>query len=110
MSLLHNPELQGKTLDEVTSIDGPWYPQCWPATDENELSGIKNIFQNKMVIAEERRKHRMKEMAPFLQEVGRQKRKSQLNNGHQSQKYATRGKTTSASSRNELKKKHNREL
>jgi len=104
LSLLHNPELEGKTLDEVTGIDGPWYPQCWPAIDQNELSGMKNIFQNKMVIAEETRKHRMKEMAPFLQEMGRQKRKSQLDNVHQGKKYENQGKS-SASFGNKLKKK-----
>ena len=72
-SILWNKENEGRTLDAVEHNDGPWYPQCWPHT----ISSIKqqelaNLIKTKLPITEVRRKERIDEMKPFLQQIGKQ--------------------------------------
>lgn len=77
LSTLYNSSLGGKTLDSVNAVDGPWYPKCWPDVDASEIESMDSI-KEKMVFAEEMKKKRMKEMRPFLQEIGRLERKKVL--------------------------------
>ena len=79
LSTLYNPSFGGKTLDYVNALDGPWYPKCWPNTDPSEI-GAMNSIKEKLESAEIMRKERLKEMRPFLQEIGRSQRKKVLDN------------------------------
>lgn len=75
LSILWNEENQGRTLDEVGKYDGPWFPKCWPhGVNSNELNDIQILMKTKLPIAEARRKDRMTEMKPFLQQLGKQQR------------------------------------
>ncbi len=77
LSTLYNPSLGGRSLDYACNADGPWYPRCWPQVDEDEFEQMDSMSE-KIGIAEERKKERMKEMKPYLQEVGRQQREKML--------------------------------
>jgi len=79
LSILSNSENQGQTLDSVEIKDGPWYPKCWPFQPSNkDMKEIQELAETKLPIAEERRKEVMKEIAPHLQKIARNKR-NQMN-------------------------------
>ena len=72
-SILWNKENEGRTLDAVERNDGPWYPQCWPhAINSIKQQELKNLIKTKLPITEARRKERIDEMKPYLQEIGKQ--------------------------------------
>lgn len=71
LSTLYDESYGGKTLDFVSTVDGPWYPKCWPDVQESEVNRLNEI-KNKMDSVEHKRKQRMKEMRPYLQEIGKQ--------------------------------------
>lgn len=79
LSTLYDESYGGKTLDFVSAVDGPWYPKCWPDdipdTEMNRLHEIKD----KMDSVEHKRKQRMKEMRPYLQEIGKQQTRKLIN-------------------------------
>jgi len=77
LSTLYNSSFGGKTLDLVNAVDGPWYPKCWPDVDASEIESMDSI-KEKMIFAEEMKKKRMKEMRPYLKEIGLQQRKNVL--------------------------------
>ena len=79
LSILNNPSLGGETLDTACDTDGPWYPKCWPTIDESEFRKLDQM-REKIKTAEGKKIEVMKEMKPFLQEVGRQQRESMLDN------------------------------
>ena len=66
LSVLWNHENAGRTADQVADHDGPWYPKVWPAADGAEIANLPLLAQEKLLIAEERRQARMKEMAPLI--------------------------------------------
>lgn len=70
-SILWNEKNEGRTLDAVERSDGPWYPQCWPHSF-NKQQELQNLIQTKLPITEARRKERINEMKPFLQQMGKQ--------------------------------------
>lgn len=85
LSTLYNPSLGGKTLDSACDSDGPWYPKCWPHVDEIEFETMDSMSE-KITIEQEKKKERMKEMKPFLQEIGRQHRENMFSNSPHSRK------------------------
>ena len=70
LSVLSNPANGGRTADDVSRLDGPWYPQCWPSVDEQELSALRSLVENRVPEAEQLRTKRRQEMQPFLASVG----------------------------------------
>ena len=67
LSILWNKKNQGQTLDDVEEEDGPWYPKCWPdAPSEDYITEIKQLVEEKLPLAQERRKERMDELSPFI--------------------------------------------
>ncbi len=111
LSLLQNPELQGKALDLVTNIDGPWYPMVWPSVDQHEVDGMREI-RKKIKIAEVIKKDIMKEMKPYLQEIGRQQRKKQFTVSFQEKEKSrdTTARTRGNNNASILKKKYSGEF
>jgi len=75
LSTLYDETYGGKSLDFVSGKDGPWYPKCWPDVQESEMNRFNEI-KEKMNSIEHKRKQRMKEMRPFLQEIGKQQRRT----------------------------------
>jgi hypothetical protein len=71
LSVLWDERNGGRTADEVSRLDGPWYPQAWPSASEQELQELEGLAQNKMPMAEQRRNERKKEMKPLLKRQGR---------------------------------------
>ena len=67
-SVLWNEANAGKTVDDVSQADGPWYPQCWPGIDPSEIESMKEIVEMRFPVAEERKKERMNEMKSLLKE------------------------------------------
>jgi hypothetical protein len=77
-SVLWNPENGGRTADDVSQHDTPWYPKCWPTVSAQELEQLRELARDKLPIAEERKAARIKEIKPFLQAFAkRQNRKRQ---------------------------------
>jgi ectoine hydroxylase-related dioxygenase (phytanoyl-CoA dioxygenase family) len=73
LSVLWDEQNGGRTADEVSRLDGPWYPQAWPTASERELQELQGLVENKMPVAEQRRTERKKEMKPFLKKLARNK-------------------------------------
>lgn len=67
-SVLWKEDNAGKTADEVSEADGPWYPRCWPGIDRNEIESMKDLVETRFPVTEERKKERMNEMKSFLRE------------------------------------------
>lgn len=81
LSILWNDENQGRSLDAVGIHDGPWYPKCWPhSTSTIEQEEIQHLITTKLPVAESRRKDRMDEMKPYLQQIGKLQREQLLMN------------------------------
>jgi Phytanoyl-CoA dioxygenase (PhyH) len=66
LSVLSNPDNAGRTADDISRIDGPWYPQCWPSIDGREMEQLSLLVNEKIPAAEILRKVRRKEMKPYL--------------------------------------------
>ncbi len=81
LSILLNEENQGRTLNAVAKNDGAWYPKCWPhSTSEEEQRDMQALMTNKLPIAEDRKKRRVNQMKPLLQQVGQQQHQKQKMN------------------------------
>jgi hypothetical protein len=78
LSILHDDQNKG-TLEDVSKRGDAWYPKCWPNVEREELENILNELPAKIAIAENRQKQVMKEMRPYLQEIGKQMSRSRLN-------------------------------
>ena len=78
LSTLYNSSFGGKTLDLVNAVDGPWYPKCWPDVDASEIESMDSV-KEKMIFAAEIKKKVMKEMRPYLKEIGLRENKKVLN-------------------------------
>lgn len=72
-SVLWDDENGGRTADDVSRLDGPWYPKAWPTADPIELDAIPLLVKEKMPRAYERQAERKREMKPFLKQLGEQK-------------------------------------
>jgi hypothetical protein len=78
---LWNENNQGQAIDNVDEEDGPWYPKCWPdVPTEDYITEIKELVEEKLPFAQERRKERMDEMSPYLKEIGQQQRNQRQEN------------------------------
>lgn len=78
LSKLYDDENKG-TLEDISNRGDAWYPKCWPNVEQTELDNILNELPSKIAIAETRQKQVMKEMKPYLQEIGKQMSRSRLN-------------------------------
>jgi hypothetical protein len=67
-SVLWKEDNAGKTADEVSQVDGPWYPRCWPGIDPKEIESMKELVETRFPVTKERKKERMDEMKSFLRE------------------------------------------
>jgi len=73
-SVLWNKNNAGKTADEVSENDGPWYPRSWPGISCNEIEGIGELVEKRFAVVEERKKERMKAMKMHLKELKEEER------------------------------------
>jgi len=69
LSVLWNKENAGRSADDVSERDGPWYPRCWPSVDATEMEELPSLIRDKMPVAEAARKARQKEMKPYLEDM-----------------------------------------
>lgn len=70
LSKLYDTNNRG-TLEDVSQRGDAWYPKCWPEVDPMEIENIISVLPSKIAIAEDRQKEVMKEMKPYLQEIGK---------------------------------------
>jgi Phytanoyl-CoA dioxygenase (PhyH) len=63
-SVLSNPENGGRTADEVSRLDGPWYPKAWPQVCPNELAALKILATERLPAAVEESEKRRKLTRP----------------------------------------------
>jgi len=47
LSVLWNKDKAGRTLDDVSMFDGPWYPKCYPSIDIQEISQFQILIETK---------------------------------------------------------------
>lgn len=73
-SILWNGENAGKTLDEISSNEDPWYPRVFPSVDPDEIELLSNFMEGKSQTIENRLKQRKREMQPFLSSLQKRKR------------------------------------
>ena len=71
-SVLWDESNGGRTADEVSHEDGPWYPRVWPSVDLEELRQVKFLVEEKMPVAERRLEGRKKEMRTYRKKLARQ--------------------------------------
>lgn len=71
LSVLWDEKNGGRTADEVSTLDGPWYPQAWPLVNFEELLELDDLVTSKLPIAVSRRAVRKKEIKPLLKKVAR---------------------------------------
>jgi hypothetical protein len=71
-SVLWDKSNGGRTADEVSHKDGPWYPRVWPSVDLEELRQVKYLVKEKIPVAERRIEVRKKEMRPHRKKLTRQ--------------------------------------
>ena len=74
-SVLWKEENGGRTADQVSQLDGPWYPRAWPSADPKELHDMADLVENKLPVAEERKAARVQEMKPHLKRLARQQKR-----------------------------------
>lgn len=63
-SVLSNGENGGRTADEVSRLDAPWYPKAWPQVCPNELAAFKVLAKERVPAAMEKSEERRKVMRP----------------------------------------------
>ena len=75
-SVLYNARNANRTLNEITEIDGPWYPEAWPRREVSEtlvndnIEGLAELVHEKMPLAEIARDERKKEIRTALKKKG----------------------------------------
>ena len=55
--------IAGRTADEVSAQDAPWYPQVWPSVSNDELEKLKTIAE-RMPLLMKKFEVRRKQMRP----------------------------------------------
>jgi hypothetical protein len=78
LSVLSNPDNGGRTADKVSTVDGPWYPQVWPAVLDEERRGTPDLVRDKFPAAMALRKARESELAPLVRQISRERSGSLL--------------------------------
>jgi hypothetical protein len=73
LSVLWDSTNGGRTVDEVSSIDGPWYPQVWPVVLDGERRGKRALVRDKFAAASERRRLRESEMSSLVRQIARER-------------------------------------
>ena len=63
-SVLWDDKNGGKSADEVSETDGPWYPRVWPNPDHGEMVKLRELISEKMPRVEKMVEVRKKEMIP----------------------------------------------
>eukprot|EP00978_Attheya_sp_CCMP212_P008899 scaffold20987_cov26-Attheya_sp.AAC.1 len=76
-SVLWNDANGGRTANQVSQLDGPWYPQAVPTPLDSELKDLQELMSHKMPIAETRKSERLKEMQPYLKQIAQRQIQSQ---------------------------------
>lgn len=66
LSVFSNPKNAGRTLDEVTQLDAPWYPQVWPAVEVGFVEAAKAMADDKLPAANASAKAATAELIRFL--------------------------------------------
>eukprot|EP00187_Rhodella_violacea_P008388 CAMPEP_0174910664 /NCGR_PEP_ID=MMETSP0167-20121228/73449_1 /TAXON_ID=38298 /ORGANISM="Rhodella maculata, Strain CCMP736" /LENGTH=120 /DNA_ID=CAMNT_0016154981 /DNA_START=32 /DNA_END=394 /DNA_ORIENTATION=- len=67
------PETQGRSLDEIAAKNGPFFPLCWSAEDndeisENQVSRMRELVVSEFPLAEPKRQEvRASIMAAIMQ-------------------------------------------
>ena len=51
LSILWNGDNAGRSLDEVSTLDAPWYPRAYPYMDSSEWARMPDLVTNKLPIA-----------------------------------------------------------
>jgi hypothetical protein len=69
LSVLWDKQNGGRTADEVSLQDGPWYPQVWPSVSTDELHQLKDLIRRKLPVAEQRRDAVQKQMRPYRKQA-----------------------------------------
>jgi hypothetical protein len=69
LSVLWDERNSGRSADQVSNLDGPWYPRVWPSVIASELEQIPSLIREKLPVAEASRKVRREEMKPYLAEL-----------------------------------------
>lgn len=75
-SVLWEKKNGGRSLDEISKLDGPWYPQAFPHPLLEELHALPSLMETKMPIAEKRKSKSLKEMQPYLQQIAKRQQKN----------------------------------
>jgi hypothetical protein len=63
-SVLWNEKNAGRTADEVSYHDTPWYPKVWPEVSDDELKQMRMIAEEKMPTAMKKAEARRKLIKP----------------------------------------------
>lgn len=66
LSVFSNPENAGRTLDEITELDGPWYPQVWPSVESNFAEAMEVMAETKLPAAYASAKAASAELVRFV--------------------------------------------
>jgi hypothetical protein len=74
VSVLWDNANAGRTADEVSTLDGPWYPRVWPSVIAEETAELSNLAKTKLNLAEDKRQALMKEMGPLIKRKIKQNR------------------------------------
>jgi hypothetical protein len=87
LSVLWDEANAGRTADQVTRYDGPWYPRVWPSPVHGELAEVPKLAMDKLPIAETRRQARLKDLAPLIKRKFQQNRPTQQHHVSSSEYY-----------------------
>ena len=63
-SVLWDERNAGRTADQVSQLDAPWYPKVWPFVSDDELKQMEMIAGQRMAIAMEKSQARRKLIKP----------------------------------------------
>ena len=65
-SVVLKQENAGKTLDEISANDSPWYPQCWPEINEQEMARLHEIVEEQLPAFEPLKQELLRKVLPYL--------------------------------------------
>lgn len=65
-SVLWDEQNTGKTVDEVSQSDEPWYPKAWPGLSSGEMKSLSKFVEEKLTMTEQRKNARMRELKDAL--------------------------------------------
>jgi len=73
LSVLWDEKNGGRTADEVSAEDGPWYPKVFPSASAEEINGLARLVDEKLPKAISVRRARQAEMKPLLRQLAKQR-------------------------------------